>query len=103
MLAWEDRGPGDGLGERGGQFIEEIAVSRRGEGIATHLVRTMRRHARVREGARVELAVHRRNTRARGLYGNLAFRISRWWERGADGWVAKGTGLYTPEAPIGYQ
>ena len=32
MCAWEERGPGSGLGEEGGQCIEEIISARPGEG-----------------------------------------------------------------------
>ena len=104
MLAWERRGPGEGLGQGGGQHVEEVAVARRGEGIATHLIRTMRRHdGRGGEGPEsvTELAVHRRNATARRLYAGLKFTECRWWQRKGEGWEAVGESLYEPERPSG--
>ena len=76
MLAWEDREAGDGMGEGGGQYIEEVATAWRGRGIATHMIRLMRGKAREGGAGRVELAVHRRNRVARKLCDGLKFAVS---------------------------
>ena len=50
MCAWEERGPGSGLGEAGGQYIEEIISARPGGGVGAAMLRQAR-HSRRQRGA----------------------------------------------------
>jgi len=102
MCAWEERGPGSGLGEEGGQYIEEIISARPGEGVGAAMLRQARHSRRQRggiTGGTVELAVHSHNEHATEWYERLGMAACRWWEAGPAGWELKGTGLYVPEGP----
>ena len=63
MCAYEERGPGQGLGEEGGIYVVEWASALRRGGLATQMLREVRK-GWARGKGRVELQVHVENKRA---------------------------------------
>ena len=73
VCAYEERGGNQGMGVKGGTYIIEIASAMRRGGLASQLIREMRRGWARGEG-RLELQVHENNQRARGYYERLGMR-----------------------------
>ena len=82
VCAYEERGGNRGMGEEGGTFIIEIASALRRGGLASQMIREVRRGWAQGKG-RLELQVHERNHRARGYYERLGMRWCDRWGTGA--------------------
>ena len=102
VCAYEERGPGQGLGEEGGTYVVEWASALRRGGLGTQMLREARKGWAKGRG-RVELQVHVDNKGAIKYYTGLRMRKCRWWEgtgggggRGG-GRVCVGESMYEPD------
>ena len=75
VCAYEERGPGQGLGPEGGTYVVEWASALRRGGLATQMLREARKGWGKGRG-RVELQVHEDNKRAMKYYMGLGMRKS---------------------------
>ena len=73
VCAYEERGGNQGMGEEGGTFIIELISAMRRGGLATQMIREVRK-GWARGKGRLELQVHESNCRARGYYERLGMR-----------------------------
>ena len=84
VCAYEERGQNQGLGEEGGTYIVELASAIRAGGLATQMLREMRKGWAKGRG-RTELQVSLGNVRALRYYERIGMRRCKWWEEVGGG------------------